>query len=370
MKRFPGCILLVFLLAVAGPGFTVDLEDPNGWSPGAASGADDQPVTIAVMDFWSLNCSEELVQEFRQRIHARILWHERPDLNAVMVSSSDEGFQTAVGRPSFAALGLGSYIIELGRLRDAQYLLTGQIITALDGVFITLYLYSIGSSENVWTFSSRYSNGTDLYNQVPVIVSSLLATDFTDTKPGPPADIPGEMPEEAETAAEPAESATDHGFYRAVGITAGTSLAVDFLDGTTSSMLTAGLTGEVSYFDALADLFPNLIATQAGFGFGLHYLCEAVPDFRGSHELQANLKALLPIGIDYFSLGGVYALRWQGDENVRQLGGFSFSPLYLSSWDFYPLSFEILPITVLYDFKNESWSGSFELLRIAACLEF
>jgi len=357
-----GCILLVLLLAVTRPVYADDLE--------TVSGADDQLLTIAVMDFWSLNCPEELVQEFRRRIQARILWYERPDLKVEMVSSSDEDFRSIEGRPSFAALGIESYIIELGRLRGAQYLLTGQIITALDGVFITLYLYSIRSSDNVWKFSSRYSDSTDLYNQIPVMVSSLLMTDFRYAEPEPPSDVPGEMPEEADTAAESGEASKVHEFYRAVGITAGTSLRADFLDGSTVSALSAGLTVEVSSFDALEELFPNLIATQAGFGFGLHYLCETAPDFGGSHELQANLKALLPISIDYFSLGGTYALRWQSDGKVHQLSGFSFSPLFLSSWDFYPLSFEILPITVLYDFNDESWSGTFELLRIAACLEF
>lgn len=377
-----GCILLVLFLAVTGPLLAADLEGTGGGDAVAAPEADPRPaqsprpeagprpVTIAVMDFWSLNCPAELVQEFRRRIRARILWHERADLHVVMVSSSDEDFRNIEGPPSFAALGLESYNVELARARSAQYILTGQIITALDGIFISLHLYSIHSSGNVWDFSSRCSDSTALYNQVPVIVSSLLTTDLIGPESEPRAPVPEGIPDEAKAAPEPEEPPKDHEFYRAVGITAGNSLRADFLDGSTISALSIGLTGELSSIHALDKVFPGWLATQAGFGFGIHYLFEAAPDFGGSHELQAILKVLLPIGIDYFTIGGAYALRWQGDETVRQLGGFTFSPLYLSSWDFYPVSFELLPTIVLYDFNDESWKASFKLLRIAVCLEW
>ncbi|MDY7027435.1 MAG: hypothetical protein SVR04_03965 [Spirochaetota bacterium] len=128
MKKMTGCILLILFLAAAGTVLAEDAADSEAGlvkdsQPSTieesepASGAVLPPVTIAVMDFESLNCPEELVQEFRRRIHARILWHERTDLHVVMVSSSDEEYRKVMAPPSLAVLGLESYIVELAQGR-------------------------------------------------------------------------------------------------------------------------------------------------------------------------------------------------------------------------------------------------------------
>jgi len=319
-----------------------------------------ESVTLAIMDFWSINYPGENLDELRLRLRNQIIMKEQPDLRVKLLSLDDFDIGHIEYLPPRSVEAASEYLRQIACQSGADFFLTGDVFQAVDGLFVSFLLRDAETGSVVHHNGARYLDTLHLNSEMPEIASGIL--EDLANHIGYFSTVKTFMPQEEKDEDEPA--------YKAVGLTITRPFRINLRNGDTNNAVAVGIGAEWVDFQGLEWIFPSWISTQIGVSLGLGCSVESVPDFGKVSELRAHLQILLPLSFDFFALGPAYNAQWSGDGSVKHLCGGTFTPLYFSAADFDPVCIELLPVRVLYDFETDGWLMDFELLRITLSLVF